>query len=154
MAILVKPERKELSFLKKIHENVKTMAFQGHTDTYTEEQLDGLIHKMNQDDPHFFYRFVYCDGCQDFVSETSWIFDEEMQAYIFSVIVRSDLREAGYGHESLRLMKEEAKKYGIHAFVSEIHDRNDIGEKFLIQEGFQCIYRENNQKRYRLVLGN
>lgn len=39
MAILVKPERKELSFVKKIHENAKTMAFQEHTDTYTEEQL-------------------------------------------------------------------------------------------------------------------
>ena len=49
MAILVKPERKELSFVKKIHENVKTMAFQEHTDTYTEEQLDRLMDKMNQD---------------------------------------------------------------------------------------------------------
>ena len=53
MAILVKPERKELSFVKKIHENVKTMAFQEHIDTYTEEQLDRLMDKMNQDDPHF-----------------------------------------------------------------------------------------------------
>lgn len=109
---------------------------------------------MNQDDPHFFYRFVYCDGCQDFVSETSWKYDSKLDAYIWSVIVRSDLRKAGYGHESLRLMKEEAVKYEIPAFVCEIHDRNDIGEKFLIQEGFQCIHTENNHKRYRLVLGN
>ena len=35
--------------MKKIHENVKTMAFQEHTDTYTEEQLDRLMDKMNQD---------------------------------------------------------------------------------------------------------
>ena len=95
MAILVKPERKELSFVKKIHENVKTMAFQEHTDTYTEEQLDRLMYKMNQDDPHFFYRFVYCDGCQDFVSETSWKYDSKLDAYIWNVIVRSDLRKAG-----------------------------------------------------------
>jgi RimJ/RimL family protein N-acetyltransferase len=138
MADLIKPSRQELSFRNKIHESKKTMSFQGYIDSYTEEELDIFMKEVVEgNESKQLYRLVYCDGCADFVSETSWIYDDTLKGYVWNVIVRNDLRRVGYGRESLRLMKEEALRHDIHTFYSYISEDNEIAKKFLLKEGFK-----------------
>ncbi len=138
MADLVKPSRKELDFRKKIHEDIKTMSFQGHIDEYSQEDLDQLMKEaVEGNGSKELYRLVYCDDCADFVSETSWKYDPELDGYVWNVIVRSDLRRVGYGHETLRLMKIEAINHDIHSFYAFVSEDNKEAKEFLLFEGFQ-----------------
>lgn len=151
MADLVKPSRKELSYHSKFHEDKKTMSFQGHTDTYSEDELDAFYKEcVDNDDIHHIYRLVFCDDCMDFVSETEWKFEPTLDGYVWNVIVRGDLREVGYGHETLRLMKLEALKYDIHSFYTKIDVDNTIAKAFLEYEEFVIQEEDNHSILYQL----
>lgn len=151
MADLVKPSRKELSYHVKFHSDVRTMSFQNHIDEYTESELDDFYQEAvdNTDKKHV-YRLVFCDDCMDFVSETEWKYDEALDGYLWNTIVRYDLREVGYGHETLRLMKLEAQKYDIHSFYVEINKDNDIAKYFLEYEEFKL--KEEKEHSYLYLL--
>lgn len=151
MADLIKPSRKEMSYRNKFHEDKKTMSFQGYIDSYTEEELDTFYKEtVDNSDIHHIYRLVFCDDCMDFVSETEWQFDVELDGYVWQTIVRGDLREVGYGHETLRLMKLEALKYDIHSFYTKIDVSNSIAKAFLEYEEFVIKEEDNNSILYQL----
>lgn len=152
MAELIKPTRKELSYHQKFHTDSKTMSFQNHIDTYTQQDLDNLMDRITQDNPNHIFRLVFCDDCMDFVAETEWKYNIEKDYYEWNVLVPHDLRQVGYGHETLRLMKIEAKKYNIPAFYTTITKDNTVARLFLTFENFQCIETTTHTEVYRLEL--
>lgn len=140
MAELVKPTRSDMQYHKLLHTNPRTMSYQGHIDEISEADLNRLFEQVvEKEDSKHLYRLVYCDDCMDFVSETTWDYCENLDGYVWNAIVRYDLRRVGYGHESLRLMKEEAKKYGIHRFYTYVDTENDAAKMFLKFEDFSYV---------------
>lgn len=153
MADLISPERIELSIRKKFHADAKTMEFSKQTETFSEEDLDTFYEMLQQtDDRQYCYRLVFCDGCMDFVSETEWKYDPATRIYWWNAIVRYDLRKEGYGHETLRLMKLEAKKYDIHAFCTKIGKENTAARGFLQHEGFILLEETDDTETYKVVI--
>lgn len=151
MAFLIVPEKEELSFRQKLHENKRTMAYAHGTDSFPSEDWDSFYTKHVQADPKDeLYRLVFCDGCMEFTAETSWQKDNSLNGYLLNILVKGDMRREGYGHESLRLMKGEAISHGIHSFYAEITSDNTDAQKFLEHEGFHLIREENNSLLYRL----
>lgn len=153
MADLIVPTRKELSVRKKLHADPKTMTFSKQTETFSEEELDSFYQMIQAADPQeYCYRLVFCDGCMDYVSETEWKYDSSNNRYWWNVIVRQDLRKEGYGHETLRLMKEEAKKYDIPAFYTCITKENTIAREFLKHEHFILLEETDHRETYQYAL--
>lgn len=151
MADLIVPTRKELAVRKKFHSDPKTMAFSKQTETFSEEELDSFYHLLQNTDEHqYCYRLVFCDGCMDYVSETEWKYDAEDNTYWWNAIVRYDLRQEGYGQETLRLMKIEADKYRIHSFSTKIAQSNTDAKAFLLSEGFHFLRSINDTEIYQL----
>lgn len=152
MAELIKPTRKELTYHQKFHSDKQTMSFQKHTDSYNEKDLDDLMNTITQNNPKHIFRLVFCDDCMDFVAETEWKYHEDKQYYEWNALVPHDLRQVGYGHETLRLMKLEAKKYNIPSFYTTITKDNTVARLFLTFEDFKCIDSTDDTEVYTLEL--
>lgn len=138
MPDLVIPKREELSFRKNMLENEKTMAFRHGTVPFPESEWDTWMDKwiLHADPLDRFYRFVFCDGCNDFVALCGW--EKIENKYQLILIVDLKRRNVGYGTSIVKLLAEEAKSRKIESFYAKVYlDNSAIA--FLKKCGFEEV---------------
>lgn len=138
MPDLIIPKREDLTFRENLLENEKTMEFNHEIIPFPEEEWDNWMSKwiFNANPKSRFYRFVFCDGCNDFVALCGW--EKLNNIYELILIVDAKKRNVGYGTSALKLLANEALKYDIENFYTKIYLDNPA-IKFLKKSGFEEI---------------
>lgn len=149
MPDLLIPKREDLSFRKELLESEKTMAFQHETIPFPESEWDAwLDHWVTNANPaKRFYRFAFCDGCNDFVALCGW---EKIESkYFMILIVDSKRREIGYGTNIAKSLAQEAMKHDIDSFYTKVFlDNSAI--VFLKKCGFEEVESDNLTATFRV----
>lgn len=151
MPLLIKPELGELSYMKKLLGDEKTMRFCGKTVSFPEEEWPAFYREYVEADPLTgMYRLVFCRTCNDFVGIVSYRKNNETDCCDMKILIENSRRRTGYGMDSLRLLQKEAAANGIHSFCTVI-DRDNPASAFLEKAGFvkaeetgaEIIYRSD-----------
>ena len=146
MPELIKPERSELSFRRKMLENLHTMSWLGHTISFPKEKWDCFYQKTVMADPEErFYRLIYCPGCNDFVGSIAYMLNRETGRYEMELLIDASRRLCGYGRWALGALKSAAKKQGISSLWVRIAKTNTAFE-FLEKYGF--VRAEEDESSY------
>lgn len=114
MAYLVKPELKELSYRRKLHESKNTMSFQNAADSFPKEAWLDFYRQIVEADPkESLYRYIFCPSCNDFTGEVSWQYNSEKNRYEIQLLIQYEMRREGYGRKGLNLIKQLAQEQQI-----------------------------------------
>ncbi|MBR3348774.1 MAG: GNAT family N-acetyltransferase [Solobacterium sp.] len=136
MPELIKPEMDELSFRKKMLENLHTMNWLGETIPFPKENWKDFYESHVLADPsEKYYRLIYCPGCNDFVGSIGYEFSRETNRYEMELLIDAGRRLCGYGRWALGALKNAAKNAGISSLAVRISKTNTAYE-FLEKYGF------------------
>ena len=106
MPDLVKPTFEEMTYRQKLLRNTRTMNFNHETIAFPREEWQKFLDEV-VDNKYYFYRFIYCNGCNDFRGIALYRYDEKNDCYFCHVTVQADARREGYGTSSLALLEKE-----------------------------------------------
>jgi len=139
---LVKPTYEELSFKQAMLADKETMAYNHRFGGTIDFSIDKwpLWYKrwVQNDDPHFYYRYLYSHELKCFVGEIAYHYEENTQRYICDVIIYAKYRGCGFGGFGLDLLCRSAKENGISVIYDEILlDNPSI--HFFVKHGFEII---------------
>ena len=136
MAQLLKPERNELIYRRKLLGSRNTMAFAGGTVPFPKEEWQTFYDTWVDTDPKdSFYGFVYCGGCMDFVGSARYAKNAETGEYESFILIHASHRNSGYGRWAVKLLKEKARENGIDALHAHVR-RSWNCSGFLEKTGF------------------
>lgn len=139
MPELIKPEMSELSFRKKMLENLHTMNWLGETIPFPKENWQDFYDSYVLADPsEKYYRLIYCPGCNDFVGSIAYAHNPETNRYEMELLIDAHRRLCGYGRWALGALKKAAKKSGIPSLWVRISKTNTAFE-FLERHGFSRV---------------
>lgn len=144
MPELIKPEMDELSFRKRMLENLHTMNWLGETIPFPKEEWKDFYDSYVLADPsEKYYRLIYCPGCNDFVGAVSYALNSETNRYEMELLIEANRRLCGYGRWALGAIKSIAAKHGLPALWVRISKSNTAFD-FLERYGFERVQEDES----------
>lgn len=151
MPLLIKPEYNELSYMKKLLENRKTMAFCKRIIPFEKSKWDDFFRNaVNADPLDKFCRFIFCRKCNDFTGLCGWKYNEHLSGYEAFFLIENSRRRCHYAHDSLSLLKEAASQLGIGTFYARIAEDNEPALSFCRDSGFERIGTDEGKALFRM----
>ena len=139
MIKLVQPTFEALSFREALLKDKETMSYNqpwGGTIDFKQNRWQIWYEKwIGQNNPHYFYRYVYDEKMKAYVGETAYHYEPETDRYLVDVIIHDAYRHRGYGGQALDLLCNEALMRGISILYDEIAVSNSSVSLFL-KHGF------------------
>ena len=147
MLTLYKPQFEDLWFRRMMLADEDTMSYNhawGGTILWPRAEWGGWYDRWvaNPEDGRL-YRYVK-NSSGDFVGETAYHYDEDMQGFTANVIIFSKYRGRGYGGQALELLCAEARSNGLTVLYDDIAIDNPAMALFL-RHGFTEEYRTDEK---------
>lgn len=121
---LIKPELEDMWFRQKMLNDEETMSYNhtyGGVIAFPQSRWKSWYEKWIQnEDSHFYYRYLYNEDLNVFVGEIAYHYVEEENKYLCDVLIDAKYRGQGYGKQGLKLLCEEAKKNGLSLLYDDI----------------------------------
>ena len=125
MAYLVKPERSELAYRKKLYDRQLTTSHQPASSLFPKEEWDRFYQAYVEADPkQAVYRYIFCPACNDFTGEVSWLYHPEKNRYEMQIMIASEMRREGYGRKGVRLLQQLASENKIGPLYAVVEKDN------------------------------
>ena len=145
MIRLIKPNYNDLVFRQELLSDSDTMSYNenyGGTINFPKEKWKNWYDRWIINPNKKFYRYIYDINTDGFVGEASFHYDDELNCYVCSIIIKACYRGLGFGREGLLALLNEAKNLGI----TEIYDNITIDNtsiSLFMMCGFKEVYRND-----------
>ena len=153
MARLIRPEKEELAFRRKLYESKSTMRQLGGPVPFPKEMWDEFYRDNVQTDPEkVCYRLIFCGGCNDFVGEAYYRRLGDTDTAECGVLIDASRRMSGYGRSGITLLEKEAFRHGIRRMTAYVPAESG-GAGFLKHMGYIPAEETDRNVRFEKKIG-
>ena len=109
--IYVVPKKENLNYRQSIVEDEKTMEYNNGIVPFPKEKWDSWYKKwISNDDPNFYYAYIFDEDIQSYVGEIAYRKEPEMNLVTLNIIIENKYRGKGYAKKGLVLAIEKCKE--------------------------------------------
>lgn len=138
--IYVVPKKENLNYRQSIVEDEKTMEYNNGIVPFPKEKWDSWYKKwISNDDPKFYYAYIFDKDIQSYVGEIAYRKEPEMNLVTLNIIIENKYRGKGYGKEGLKGLTTIAFKNGWDELRDLIGKDNIGAQKLFSDFGFRIV---------------